>query len=87
MMLSYVSISEGSDHLHSDLGHLSRDIGSYWHADMMCVGSQDDDCAYPLVNFGQAWSADDVQVINRDRASRLISYGDAGDSPLIVIYW
>lgn len=87
MMLPYVSVSEGSDRLHSNLGYLLRDISSYWHADTLYVWSQDDDCVYPLMDFGQAWSADDVQVMDRDRASRFIGYGGAIDPPPVVIYW
>jgi hypothetical protein len=87
MMLPYVSVAEGSDRLHSNLGYLLRDIGSYWHADTLYVWSRDDDCVYPLVDFGNAWSADDVQVMDRDRASRFIGYGGAKDPPPVVIYW
>jgi hypothetical protein len=87
MMLPYVSVSEGSDRLHSNLGYLLRDLGSYWHADTLYVWSQDDDCVYPLVDFGHAWSADDVQVMDRERASRFMGYGGAEDPPPVVIYW
>jgi hypothetical protein len=87
MMLPYISVAEGSNRLHSNLGYLLRSIGHYWHADALYVCSRSDDCVYPLVDFGKVWSADDVQVMDRDRASRFMGYGGCEDPPPIVIYW
>jgi hypothetical protein len=87
MMLPHISVAEGSDRLYSNLGSLLRGMQHYWHADTLYVWSRDDDCVYPLVDLGNAWCADDVQVMDRERASRFIGYGGAIDPPPVVIYW
>lgn len=87
MMLPLIGEDEGSNRLYSNLGYALRDLRYRWHADTLYIWSRDDDCVYPLVDFGKAWMADDVQVMDRDRASVFIGYGGCNDPPPVVIYW
>ncbi len=63
-----------------------RYLGYRWHADTLYIWSRDEDCVYSLVDFSKAWMADDVQVIDRDRASVFIGYRGCDDPPPVVIY-
>jgi hypothetical protein len=87
MMLPLIGESEDSNRLFSNLGLALRDLGDRWHADTLYIWSRDDDCVYPLVDFGKTWLADDVQVMDRDRASIFIGYGGSQQPPPVVIYW
>lgn len=87
MMLPLIGESEQSNRLYSNLGLALRDLGYRWHADTLYVWSSDDDCVYPLVELGKTWMADDVQVMDRNRASMFIGYGGSDDPPPVVIYW
>lgn len=87
MMLPLIGEDEDSNRLYSNLGYALRDLRHRWHADTLYVWSRDDDCVYPLVDFGKTWMADDVQVMDRDRAAVFIGYGGSNDPPPVVIYW
>jgi hypothetical protein len=87
MMLPLIAEDEKSGRLYSNLGLLLRDLGHRWHADTLYIWSRDDDCVYPLVDFGKTWMADDVQVMDRDRASVFIGYGGSENPPPVVVYW
>lgn len=87
MMMPLIAEYEGSNYLYSNLGLTLRDLSDRWHADTLYIWTRDDDCVYPLVDFGKAWSADDVQVMDRDRASAFIGYGGCEDPPPVVVYW
>ncbi|MBW4636980.1 MAG: hypothetical protein KME05_01895 [Gloeocapsa sp. UFS-A4-WI-NPMV-4B04] len=65
MMLPLIGEDEDSNRLYSNLGYALRDLGYRWHADTLYVWSRDDDCVYPLVDFGKAWMADNVQVMEK----------------------
>lgn len=87
MLLPLIAEDEASSRLYSNLGLALRDLRGRWHADTLYIWSKNDDCVYPLVDFGKAWLADDVQVMDRDRASVFIGYGGCEDPPPVVIYW
>jgi hypothetical protein len=87
MMLPLIAEDEKSGRLYSNLGLLLRDLSDRWHGDTLYIWSRDDDCVYPLVDFGKTWMADDVQVMDRDRASIFIGYGGSENPPPVVIYW
>jgi hypothetical protein len=87
MMLPLIGEDEESGRLYSNLGLALRDLSDRWHADTLYIWSRDDDCVYPLVDFGKTWLADDVQVMDRDRASVFIGYGGSSDPPPVVVYW
>ena len=87
MMLPLIAEDEKSGRLYSNLGLLLRDLDDRWHADTLYIWSRDDDCVYPLVDFGKTWMADDVQVMDRDRASVFIGYGGYENPPPVVVYW
>lgn len=87
MMLPLICEDDESGRLYSNLGLALRDLSDRWHADTLYVWSRDDDCVYPLVDFGKTWKADDVQVMDRDRASVFIGYGGWSDPPPVVVYW
>ena len=87
MMLPLIGEEEESGRLYSNLGLALRDLSDRWHADTLYIWSRDDDCVYPLVDFGKTWLADDVQVMDRDRASVFIGYGGSSDPPPVIIYW
>lgn len=71
MMLPLIGEDEDSNRLYSNLGYALRDLRYRWHADTLYVWSKDDDCVYPVVDFGKAWMADDVQVMEKRSRFRL----------------
>ncbi|MBD2090656.1 hypothetical protein H6F67_12405 [Microcoleus sp. FACHB-1515] len=56
------------------------------NCDTLYILSADDEHVFELVNFGQEWQADDVQVYAGEAAARLV--GDEDDRALPVLrYW
>jgi len=62
-----------------------RDIRRRWRADTLYVHAQDDDCVFPLVDFGKKWNAKEVEIFDRQRTEHLMLMYPA--PPPVVTYW
>ncbi len=62
-----------------------RDIRRRWNVDTLYVYTREDDCVFPLVDFGKKWQAGNVEVFDRLRTGYLMNQHPA--PPPVVAYW
>lgn len=56
------------------------------HCNCLYIAAADDDATLPLLDFGKAWNADDVQVYTGEAAERLLNEHDC-PAPMLRYWW